>query len=110
MDGTEYNQTGQEFEEILIKLRDLEEKQRLTKDRLLLISQNLLEIKEKSIQDILGIKKDLQIMKQNMNRLMNFIETASSEFSKFAKKEDLEILSKQAKMFQPLKLEKSTKQ
>ncbi|KHO51541.1 MAG: hypothetical protein QT05_C0038G0014, partial [archaeon GW2011_AR13] len=57
-----------------------------------------------------GIKKDLQIMKQNMNRLMNFIETASSEFSKFAKKEDLEILSKQAKMFQPLKLEKSTKQ
>ena len=110
MDGAEYNQTGQEFEEILIKLRDLEEKQRLTKDRLLLISQNLLEIKEKSIQDILGIKKDLQIMKQNMNRLMNFIETASSEFSKFAKKEDLEILSKQAKMFQPLKLEKSTKQ
>ncbi|HLD55354.1 MAG TPA: hypothetical protein VJB35_03790 [Candidatus Nanoarchaeia archaeon] len=110
MDGAEYNQTGQEFEEILIKLRDLEEKQRLTKDRLLLISQNLLEIKEKSMQDILGIKKDLQIMKQNMNRLMNFIETASSEFSKFAKKEDLEILSKQAKMFQPLKLEKSTKQ
>src|SRR3989339_782709 len=84
MDGAEYNQTGQEFEEILIKLRDLEEKQRLTKDRLLLISQNLLEIKEKSMQDILGIKKDLQIMKQNMNRLMNFIETASSEFSKFA--------------------------
>ena len=110
MDGAEYNQTGQEFEEILIKLRDLEEKQRLTKDRLLLISQNLLEIKEKNMQEILGIKKDLQIMKQNMNRLMNFIETASSEFSKFAKKEDLEILSKQAKMFQPLKLEKSTKQ
>jgi len=110
MDGAEYTQTGQEFEEILIKLRDLEEKQRLTKDRLLLISQNLLEIKEKNMQEILGIKKDLQIMKQNMNRLMNFIETASSEFSKFAKKEDLEILSKQAKMFQPLKLEKSTKQ
>src|SRR3989339_616603 len=106
MDGAEYTQTGQEFEEILIKLRDLEEKQRLTKDRLLLISQNLLEIKEKNMQEILGIKKDLQ----KMNRLMNFIETASSEFSKFAKKEDLEILSKQAKMFQPLKLEKSTKQ
>ena len=49
MDGTEYNQTGQEFEEILIKLRDLEEKQRLTKDRLLLISQNLLEIKEEDL-------------------------------------------------------------
>ena len=36
-----------------------------------------------------------------MERMINFLETASSEFSKFAKKEDLEILSKQAKMFQP---------
>ena len=39
-----------------------------------------------------------------MERLISFLETASSEFSKFAKKEDLEILSKQAKMFQPLNL------
>jgi hypothetical protein len=35
---------------------------------------------------------------------MNILKTASAEFSKFAKKEDLEILSKQAKMFQPLEL------
>jgi len=30
------------------------------------------------------------------------LESLSGEFSKFAKKEDLEILTKQAKMFQPL--------
>jgi len=39
-----------------------------------------------------------------MEKTISFLETASSEFSKFARKEDLEILSKQAKMFQPLKL------
>ena len=48
------------------------------------------------------IKKELEIIKKNMERLISFLETASSEFSKFASKEDLEILTKQAKMFQPL--------
>ena len=34
-------------------------------------------------------------------RIKDFIETLSQEMSKFAKREDLNILSKQAKMFQP---------
>ena len=87
-----------------IKVRDLEEKQRILKDRILLIGKNLLEIREKTNEDILDIKKDIEIMKRNMERLISFLETASTEFSKFARKEDLEILSKQAKMFQPLNL------
>lgn len=85
-----------------IKLRDLEEKQNMLKDRLLLIGQNLIDIKEKTTKDTLEIKKELEIMKKNMQKVVSFLETASSEFSKFARKEDLEILSKQAKMFQPL--------
>jgi len=97
----EIDYTGQAFGEINLKLRDLEEKQRILKDRLLLIGQNLLEIKEKSSQDMLSIKKDVEKIKQEMERMINFLETASGEFSKFARKEDLEILSKQAKMFQP---------
>jgi len=97
----EVNYSEQVFGETNLKLRDLEEKQRILKDRLLLIGQNLLEIKEKSNHEILNIKKDVEKIKQEMERMINFLETASSEFSKFATKEDLEILSKQAKMFQP---------
>ena len=100
MEG-EMDYIGQAFGETNLKLRDLEEKQRILKDRLLLIGQNLLEIKEKSSQEMLNIKKDIEKIKQEMERMINFLETASSEFSKFARKEDLEILSKQAKMFQP---------
>ena len=95
-----------ESADIPIKIRDLEEKQRILKDRILLIGQNLIETKEKTAEDILGLKKDLEIIKQNMERLTAFLETASSEFPKFARKEDLEILSKQAKMFQPLEFVK----
>lgn len=89
------------FEEIT-KIKDLEEKQRMLKDRLLMIGESLVEIKEETDSKILEIKKDLEIIKQNMVRLMSFLESASAEFQKFAKKEDLEILSKQAKMFQPM--------
>ena len=96
------NSPGSGFREVNIKVRDLEEKQRILKDRLLLIGQNLIEIKEKSNQNILEMKKDIEILKQNIERAISFLEMASGEFSKFARKEDLEILSKQAKMFQPL--------
>lgn len=105
----EANYSGQEFMAVNTKVRDLEEKQRILKDRLLLIGQNLIEIKEKNNQDILEIKKDLEIIKQNTDRLRSFLETASAEFSKFARKEDLEILSKQAKMFQPLEFVRKKK-
>ena len=92
------------FGDISSKLRDTEEKQRILKDRLLLIGKNLVETKEETNQKILDIKREIQIIKQNMERLISFLETASVEFSKFARKEDLEILAKQAKMFQPLNI------
>jgi hypothetical protein len=104
MDGEEVDYTGNILGSFSMKIRDLEEKQRILKDRLLLIGQNLIEAREKTNQDILEIKKNIEVINENMERLISFLETASNEFPKFAKKEDLEILSKQAKMFQPLNL------
>ena len=99
---TELDYENQYFTETSTKVRDLEEKQRIIKDRILLIGQNLIEMKEDVHMTFLDIKKDIEIIKRDIERLKSFFETASGEFSKFAKKEDLEILSKQAKMFQPL--------
>jgi len=99
---TEGDYENQYFTETSTKVRDLEEKQRIIKDRILLIGQNLIEMKEDVHTNFLEIKKDIEIMKRDIERLKSFFETASGEFSKFAKKEELEVLSKQAKMFQPL--------
>jgi hypothetical protein len=88
--------------EINTRIRDLEEKQRVQKDRLLLVGKNLLDMREKTNEQNLEIKKQIELLNQSMERIKSFIETASSEFSKFARKDDLEILTKQAKMFQPL--------
>jgi hypothetical protein len=85
-----------------IGIRDIESKHRILKDRVLLIGQNLIEMKEKNDEKIIGMKKDIENMKTEIKRISEFLEDISSEISKFAKKEDLEILTKQAKMFQPL--------
>ncbi len=98
----EYQYAEQNFGNIPTKMRDLEEKYRILKDRTLLIGQNLIDMKENNDRKLLEIKKDIEILKSSVQRLVAFIETASEEFSKFARKEDLDILSKQAKMFQPL--------
>ena len=90
------------YEDSGSKIRSLEERQRILKDRLLLVGRNLIEMREKSKKDILEIKKEIELIKRNMERMISFLETASAEFSNFARKEDLEILTKQAKMFQPL--------
>jgi CHASE3 domain sensor protein len=95
------NYTDQYFGEVTLKLRDLEEKQKILKDRLFLIGENLVELKDKLNNENLEIKKNMTIMQDQLKKMLSFLETASSEMSKFAKKEDLEILYKQARMFQP---------
>ncbi|VVB82257.1 Uncharacterised protein [uncultured archaeon] len=102
MAAEQVDYTGELVGNLNAKMHDIEDKQKVMKDRLLLIGQNLIETKESTSQKILEIKKDIDILKQSVQRLTSFVETISSEFSKFAKKEDLEILTKQAKMFQPM--------
>ena len=108
MDGEGY-QYGQDFGNVYTKLKDLEEKYRVLKDRTLLIGQNLIEMKENSDKKVLEIKKDIEALKNSVQRLASFMETASEEFSKFARKDDLDILHKQIKMFQPFSGAKQAK-
>jgi len=102
MDANQTEYPPQTYNSSVGGLRDIEDKQRILKDRLLLIGQNLVETKENTQEDLNKMKKDLAILKNSMEKVMNFLENISDEFSKFARKEDLEILAKQAKMFQPL--------
>ena len=93
------------------RLKDVEEKQNILKDRLLLIGQNLIDTKEETSDRLIELKKDVEVLKEEVEKIKSFLDLVSSEMGKFAKKEDLEILKKQAKMFQPLEfLKKSHKE
>ncbi|SRR3989344_6033531 len=85
-----------------LRIKDLEEKQSISKDRLLLIGQNLIDFREENSEKMIEVKKEIESLKRDVDRIKSFLEIISSEMGKFAKKDDLEILKKQAKMFQPL--------
>lgn len=101
MAGEQPNYQSSYSQDPNLRIRNLEEKQRILKNQLLLIGKNLVEIREKNNHDTLEIKKELEIIRQGMERLTSFLDSASEEFPKFARKDDLEILSKQVRMFQP---------
>lgn len=95
----EQQNVGDSYGNFSLKARDMEEKQSIMKDRLVLIGKNFIDYREDTSRKILEIKKDVEKMKQDLERIKMFIESLSNEFSKFAKKDDVEILSKQLKMF-----------
>jgi uncharacterized protein YwgA len=101
MAGEQANYQGAYSIDPTLKLRDLEEKQRILKNQILLIGKNMIDIKDKSMKDIIEIKKDVDTMKNSIERLASSIDSISEEMSKFARKDDFEILAKQMRMFQP---------
>ena len=48
------------------------------------------------------MNSEIEKIKSEIEKIKIFLEFASSEIGKLARKDDLEILKKQAKMFQPL--------
>lgn len=102
MGDEQFGYEDQYVNEISLKIRDIEEKQRILKERLILIGENLVDLREKTTKDNLEIKKNIVMIQEQLKKMLSFLETASSEMTKFARKEDVDILYKQARMFQPL--------
>ncbi len=89
--------------ELALKFRDLEQGQKLTKERLLLIGQNLIESQEKNNNEITELKTKVQELETDLKRAQDIISAMSEEISKSARKEEIAILERQFKMFEPLK-------
>ncbi len=97
----DFNQT---FSDTNTRIYGLGERQRILKSRILLIGEDLIQMRKSLNKEILDMKKSLNEQTEEMKEIKRFLRDASEEFPKFARKEDLEILRKQAKMFQPLDL------
>ena len=85
------------------KIRDLEERQRLIKDRVLLIGENLVDTKETSIQEISSLKVKTEHIEKEIERIKDTLSSLIEEIQGLARKSEVEILQRQFKMFQPLK-------
>ncbi|PIN91599.1 hypothetical protein COU61_02155 [Candidatus Pacearchaeota archaeon CG10_big_fil_rev_8_21_14_0_10_35_13] len=86
------------------RLRDLEEKNKLVKDRVLLIGENLISAREDFSKDISEIRKTLEVLSEEVSRLRSVVQRLSEEVDSKARKSDVDVLRRQAKIFDPLKL------
>jgi len=87
------------FSEVSTRIRDLEEKQRLSKDRILLIGQSLIDERAKTFKDIQEMKKDLIRLKEDNTRLKEFVQRMGEQIGNMARKEELAILQRQFDLF-----------
>jgi len=88
--------------ELGIRMNELEEKQRLLKDRVLLIGNNLISSREDSEKEFLEIKKQLKIFESEIKSIKQLDERIINEIGNFARKSELEMIKRQFKIFDPL--------
>jgi len=85
------------------KLRDIEERQRLIKDRVLLIGENLVSGREESIKDISELKVKTENIEREIERIKETLSSLIEENKNLARKSEVEMLKRQFRMFEPLK-------
>lgn len=83
------------------KLRDIEERQRLIKDRALLIGENLVDLKKTTVREISELKVKADNLEKEIERMKETLSLLIEESKNYARKSELEMLYKQFKMFQP---------
>jgi len=93
------SQEQQIYAEIGARIRDLEDKQRLLKDRTLLIGQSLIDERDKTFKEIQEMKKDVIKLKDENARLKDFVQRMSEQIGNMARKEELMILQRQFDLF-----------
>ncbi len=95
-------QAGQYSADVNVKLRDIEEKQNLIKDRIILIGENLISEKQETEQEIIKIKADIKNLADDVRKIKLAIQRLVDAHDNYAKKSEVEMLQRQFQMFQPL--------
>jgi hypothetical protein len=81
------------------KIRDVEERQRLLKDRILLLGQTHIEEREKTFTDLQELKKAVIQIKEENIRIKELLQRITEQINKTARKEELAILQRQFNLF-----------
>lgn len=85
----------QYFADVNTRLKDIEEKQRLLKDRILLIGKNLIEDRESLFNELQELKKAVLKMKEDQIRTQDFLKRVSEQASEMTRKEEVLMLQRQ---------------
>ena len=88
--------------DFLVKLRDVEDRQKILRDRVLLIGKNLIDSREEIGEDLTQLKIDVSKIKEDLIKIKEVLSSISEELSNTSRRSEVAILEKQFKMFSPL--------
>lgn len=84
------------------RLRDLDERNRLMRERVLLLGKNLIETKEEVRDEIRELKKTSSSLQEDIEKVKDIISRLVRETDKFVKRDEMILIERMLKDFQPL--------
>lgn len=84
------------------RMRELEERTSSIKERLLLINSNMIDSREELEQRVLTIEKQNAMILSDMKKINNSIQNILSETNNFVRKDEIILVERMLKDFQPL--------
>ncbi|MEK6856183.1 MAG: hypothetical protein AABX66_03440 [Nanoarchaeota archaeon] len=81
--------------DLISKIRDIEEKQRLVKDRMILIGKTVIDERNKNFKDIQELKKTVLLVKEENLRIKELLARVTEQLSNCSRKEELAIIQRQ---------------
>jgi hypothetical protein len=96
------DQTKMLLSELSTRLRDTDERSKLIRERVLLLGKNLISTRQDLEDELKEIKKDNLEIKKDIEKIKRISNSLLTEFNKFVKREELILVERMLKDFQPL--------
>jgi hypothetical protein len=87
------------FSDINTRIRDLEDKQSLLRDRMMLISESFVKERDKNFEEIQDLKKVVLTMEEDNKKIKDLMIRMNEMLNKTARKDELMILQRQFNLF-----------
>lgn len=84
------------------RLKDTEERNKLIRERVLMLGKNVIASRHDTENDIKEIKQENIKIKNDLEQLKKTSNSLLTEFNKFVKREELSMIERMLKDFQPL--------
>lgn len=84
------------------RLRDIEERNNLIKERTLVLSKNFVDFKNETTEDIKGIKKILKQLQEDNEKIKSTLNALIQQNGKYVKRDEMMGFERMLKDFQPL--------
>jgi len=84
------------------RLRDIDERNKLIRERVLLLGKNLVNTKQETEKDLKLIKKQQVKIIEDLEKLSKITNSLVNEFNKFIKRDEMMVIERMLKDFQPL--------